>query len=79
MCVADPVNVRRGGCVESVVTCLIQRFFERLFAIRKGSWPFDRRYAAARRDPLILFPPCRVAATSSSLIRHSSRMRPLYA
>ena len=30
---ADPAKVRLGGCVESVVTCLTQRRFDRLIAI----------------------------------------------
>ena len=30
---ADPAKVRLGGCVESVVTCLTQRRFDRLVAI----------------------------------------------
>ena len=29
--VADPLKVSRGGCVESVVTCLTHRFFDRFF------------------------------------------------
>ena len=30
---ADPVNVRLGGCVESVVTCLTHRRFDRVGAM----------------------------------------------
>ena len=32
ICDAGPVNVRGGGCVESVVTRLTQRFVDRFFA-----------------------------------------------
>jgi hypothetical protein len=33
ICCADPVKVRGGGCVESVVTRLTQRLVERFFAM----------------------------------------------
>jgi hypothetical protein len=33
ICSAEPVNVRPGGCVESVFTRRTHRFFDRLFRI----------------------------------------------
>src|SRR5437868_14859296 len=45
MCSADPVKVRDGGWVESVVTRLTQRFVDRFLAMVSG-----RRGSRARRD-----------------------------
>lgn len=39
---ADPLNVRGGGWVESVVTCLTQRRVERFFAINLRVQRLDR-------------------------------------
>jgi hypothetical protein len=37
ICSAEPVNVRAGGCAESVVTFRTQRLLERFFATTRQS------------------------------------------